>query len=65
MLITMDDKEAQRIREFQDAYRQEFNAELTEGEASVMLTQLVQLYLHLSRPLPGTSPSADATVIQS
>ena len=48
----MDDKEAQRIREFQEAYKQEFDEELTAGETSVMLTQLVQFYLNVSRPLP-------------
>ncbi len=53
----MDDKEAQRVRE---AYKQEFGEDLTEKEASVMLTQLVQLYLHISRQLPpDTSGNTD------
>jgi len=48
----MDDKELQHVREFQEAYKEEFNEELTEGEASVMLTQLVQFYRLVMRPLP-------------
>jgi hypothetical protein len=50
----MDD--LQPIREFQEAYREEFGEELTEAEARVMLGQLVQFYLLLMRPLP---PEAD------
>jgi hypothetical protein len=48
----MDDEELQHIHEFQDAYKEEFNEELTEGEARVMLTQLVQFYRLIMRPLP-------------
>ena len=46
----------QHLREFMEAYREEFNEELLPGEASIMLTQLVQLYLHISRTLPLNSP---------
>lgn len=49
----------QHLREFMEAYREDFGEDLSPGEASVMLTQLVQLYLHISRPSPPTSsPSA-------
>lgn len=58
----MDDKETQRVREFQEAYKQEFDEKLTAGEAGVMLTQLVQFYLHISRPLPtDTAGTNDGT----
>ncbi len=40
------------LREFMEAYREEFDEELSPGEASVMLTQLVQLYRLLMQPLP-------------
>ena len=65
MLVTMDDKEAQRVREFQEAYKQEFGEELTTGEASAMLTQLVQFHLHISRPLPQDIPANGDDVVQS
>ncbi len=55
----MDDKELQRVLEFQEAYKQEFNEELAEGEAGVMLTQLVQFYLHISRPQPTDTPDTN------
>ncbi len=55
----MDDKEAQRVQEFQEAYKQEFGEELTVGEASVLLKQLVQFYLHISRPLPTDTPGTN------
>ncbi|MBU6388543.1 hypothetical protein KGQ72_01535 [Patescibacteria group bacterium] len=48
----MDDQEAQRVREFQEAYKEEFGEELTAGEASIRLHQLVELYQLISRPLP-------------
>jgi len=48
----MDDKELQHVREFQEAYPEEFNEELKEGEAKVMLVQLVQFYRLIMRPLP-------------
>jgi len=48
----MDNKEIQRVRELQEAHKQEFNEELTEGETRVMLTQLVQFYRLIMRPLP-------------
>lgn len=61
----MDDKEAQRVREFQEAYKEGFNEEITTGEASVMLTQLVQLYELICRPVPqkplGTNEEATET----
>jgi hypothetical protein len=41
------------LREFVEAYREDFNEELALGEARVMLTQLVLFYLHISRPLPN------------
>lgn len=47
----MDDKELQHVRELQEAYREEFNDELTEEEARVRLTQLVELYRVIMRPL--------------
>ncbi|MBU6388537.1 hypothetical protein KGQ72_01505, partial [Patescibacteria group bacterium] len=57
--VAMDDKENQRVREFQEAYKKEFGEELTASEASTRLHQLVQLYQFISRPLlpepPGTS----------
>jgi hypothetical protein len=40
----------QHVREFIEAYREEFDEDLSPSEASVMITQLVQLYLHISRP---------------
>lgn len=46
----MDNKE--HSRNFQKAYKEEFDEELTEGDASVMLTQLVQFYRLIMRPLP-------------
>ncbi|OGG78489.1 hypothetical protein A3A36_01630 [Candidatus Kaiserbacteria bacterium RIFCSPLOWO2_01_FULL_52_12b] len=61
----MDNKEAQRVREFQEAYREEFGEEITIGEASVMLTQLVQLYLLLSRPLPPDTSDTNDVAIKS
>ncbi|OYV63525.1 MAG: hypothetical protein B7X03_01260 [Parcubacteria group bacterium 21-58-10] len=48
----MDDKEAQHVREFQKAYKEEFGEELTTGEASIRLHQLVEFYQLISRPLP-------------
>jgi hypothetical protein len=48
----MDDKELEHLGDFQEAYREEFNEELTEGEARVMLSQLVQFYRLIMRPLP-------------
>ncbi len=58
----MDDKHAQRVRELQEAYKEEFGEEPTTADASVMLHQLVQLYQLISRPLspelPGTSDAA-------
>lgn len=48
----MDDNELQRVHEFQEAYKEEFNEELSEGEARVMLGQLVQFYQLIMRPLP-------------
>lgn len=41
----------QHLREFIEAYRIEFDEELSPAEASVLLTQLAQFYLHISRPL--------------
>ncbi len=61
----MDDKEARRVQEFQEAYEQEFGEELTTGEAGVMLTQLVQLYLHISRPSPRDTPGVSDDVTQN
>jgi len=58
MLSAMDDKEAQRVREFQEAYSEEFGEELTTGEASIRLHQLVELYRLISRPLPPEAPGA-------
>jgi hypothetical protein len=52
----MDDQEAQRVREFQEAYREEFGEELTTGEASIRLHRLVELYQLISRPLPPEPP---------
>ena len=52
MLPPMDNKELRHVREFQEAYKEEFNEELTEGEARVMLAQLVQFYRLIMRPLP-------------
>jgi hypothetical protein len=48
----MDDTELQHVREFQEAWKEEFSEELTEGEAQVELSRLVQFYLLVSRPLP-------------
>ena len=55
----MDDKETQRVREFQKAYKEEFGEELTTSEASIRLHQMVQLYQVISRPLPPDSPTDD------
>jgi hypothetical protein len=54
----MDDKEAQHVRAFQKAYKEEFGEELTTGEASIRLHQLVVLYRLVSRPLPPEAPGA-------
>jgi hypothetical protein len=45
----------QHLREFIEAFREEFNEQLSRGEASVMLTQLVQFYLHISRSPPNVA----------
>ncbi len=48
----MDDKEAQHVRAFQEAYKEEFNEELSEGEARIIFRNLVRLYQLILRPLP-------------
>ena len=42
----------EELQEFIDAYREEFNEKLSKKDAEAMLSQLVQLYLHIMRPLP-------------
>ena len=42
-----------RLREFQEAYKKEFNEEVSLEESREMLTRVVTLYQLLSRPLPG------------
>ena len=41
-----------RLREFVEAYREEYNEEISLNEAREMLSRLVELYLHVARPLP-------------
>jgi hypothetical protein len=41
----------QHVRELREGYKEEFNEQLTQGEARVILGQLVQIYLLLMRPL--------------
>lgn len=49
----------QHLREFMEAYRIEFNEDLSSGDASVMLTQLVQFYLQISRPIQPDTHSGN------
>ena len=60
----MDDKETQRVREFQEAYKEDFGEELTEGEATAIFMRLAQLYLHLSRPLPSDTPGTNEEAVK-
>lgn len=46
----------ERVREFIAAYKEEFGEELPPGEASILLGQLVQLYLKISQRLPDETP---------
>ena len=48
-----------RLREFIAAYQNEFNEELSPKEAQVLLSQLIQLYLHVERPLPNDATVSD------
>jgi len=52
----MDDQEVRRVRDFQEAYKEEFGEELTTTEANIRLHQLVELYQLISRPLPPELP---------
>lgn len=60
--LPMDDKEAQRVRDFQKAYEEEFGEKLTTSEASIRLHQLVQLYQLIARPLPPEPPGTSDTL---
>ena len=44
----------ERMREFQEAYRNDFGEAIGEAEAQEMLCRLVTLYRVLLRPLPPT-----------
>jgi len=57
----VDDKETRGVREFQEAYKEEFGEELTASEASIRLHQLVALYQLISRPLPPETPGTSDT----
>jgi hypothetical protein len=41
-----------RLREFQEAYKQDFGEQITLEQAREMLSRLVALYEALARPLP-------------
>jgi len=43
----------QRLREFIEAYREEFNEDLPDKKARILLTQLVEFYIQIARPLPN------------
>jgi hypothetical protein len=42
----------ERVREFQEAYKEEFGEEISSDDAREMLRRLVTLYEVLLRPLP-------------
>ena len=45
----------QRIRQFIDAWKEEFGEELSEAEAGLRLAELVEFYCLVARPLPMAS----------
>lgn len=51
---------AARLREFQEAYEQDFGESITADEAHEMLTRLVTLYELVMRPLPVSKDEASS-----
>lgn len=41
------------VEEFKQLYEAEFGGKLSDGEAQLMILRVMELYLLLSRPLPG------------
>jgi len=41
-----------RLSEFIEAYKVEFNEELTRGEVEIVIKRLIPFYFVVSRPLP-------------
>jgi hypothetical protein len=50
----------ERLRQFHEAYKDDFGEEITLDQAREMLTRLVTLYEVLLRPLPGSQGESAA-----
>ncbi|OGZ11080.1 MAG: hypothetical protein A2942_02485 [Candidatus Lloydbacteria bacterium RIFCSPLOWO2_01_FULL_50_20] len=50
-----------RLREFQDAYKEDFGDNISPAEAREMLSRLTTLYESLLRPLPDRPQGEDFT----
>lgn len=60
MMLSDDD-----VNEFKQLYEEEFNEQITDADARVMASQLIQLYDALAEPLPGEIPGELAKMIDT
>lgn len=49
----------ERLQEFQDAYKLDFEEDISPESAREMLSRLIAFYEQLLQPLPGDSVSQD------
>jgi hypothetical protein len=60
MMLSDDD-----VNEFKQLYEEEFKEAISEGDAQIMASQLIQLYDALAEPLPGEFPDELARTLDT